>query len=314
MTVTNPESRVALLRRRAVESLENTKFPIEAEQLLERLASVALEGSDDALFAHHELATLQLERSPWNAALHLRKVIAGRPNDHSAHALMGLCQALLANFRMAVTSYERAIALAPDVAGYHHNVGHFLDVAMGVSERAITYLERAHRLAPSNHEITASYAHGLARAGRLAEAETLAEEAAGRAPDEASHRNLLEWIRAGAPASAPSPLEQSPPPSPLPLPDVTRTRSEDTRPSAWSEVLSRLQTRAQDVDAALSLAASFADADSTWTNPPAMAGAIDYLSGNGESQRSVAVRHGVSVGALARRVASVRGVVSAETR
>lgn len=295
-----------------MESLENTKFPIEAEQLLERLASVALEGSDDALFAHHELATLQLERSPWNAALHLRKVISGRPNDHSAHALMGLCQALLANFRMAVASYERAIALAPNVAGYHHNVGHFLDVAMGSSEDAIAYLERAHRLAPTNHEIAASYAHGLARAGRLVEAETLAEEAAQRAPDEASHRNLLVWIQAGAPASAPSPINQTPtPPAP---PDVARATSKSDRPSAWSEVLSRLEKRAQDVPAALELAASFADADPSWTNPPAMAGAIDYISGSGESQRSVASRHGVSVGALARRVASVRGVVRAESR
>lgn len=312
--MTNPESRVALLRRRAVESLENTKFPIEAEQLLERLASVAMEGSDDALFAHHELATLQLERSPWNAALHLRKVIAGRPNDHSAHALMGLCQALLANFRMAVASYERAIALAPDVAGYHHNVGHFLDVAMGASENAIAYLERAHRLAPKNHEIMASFAHGLARAGRLVEAETLAEEAVRCAPDGASHRNLVQWIQAGAPASVPSPLEQSSPPSPAPpSSEAMRTRPTDTRPSAWSEVLSRLQTRAQDVDAAMELAARFVEADPTWTNPPAMAGAIDYLSGGGESQRTVASRHGVSAGALARRVSSVRGVVSAKT-
>lgn len=307
--MTKPESRVALLRRRAVESLENTKFPIEAEQLLERLASVAMEGSDDALFAHHELATLQLERSPWNAALHLRKVIAGRPNDHSAHALMGLCQALLANFRMAVASYERAISLAPDVAEYHHNVGHFLDVAMDASENAITHLAQAHELAPTNHEITASFAHGLARAGRLEDAVTLAEEAVRRAPDELSHQNLLEWIQAGAPASDSSPLERATP-SPAPTSPVVRTPLDDTRPSAWSEVLSRLQTRAQDVDAAMKLATSFADADPSWTNPPAMAGAIDYLSGGAESQRSVASRHGVSVGALARRVASVRGVVS----
>lgn len=309
--MTTPESRVALLRRRAVESLENAKFPIKAEQLLERLASVAMEGSDDAIFAHHELATLQLERSPWNAALHLRKVITGRPNDHTAHALMGLCQALLANFRMAVASYDRAIALAPDIAGYHHNVGHFLDVAMDSPKDAVTYLERAHQLAPASHEITASFAHCLARSSRLVEAETLAEEAALRAPDEPSHRNLLVWIREGAPARRTSLLSQ--PQSPA-AKSVQPTSAPTSAPSAWNEVLSRLQKRAQDVSAALELATSFADAGHPWTNPPAMAGAIDYVSGTGESQRSVASRHGVSVGALTRRVASLRGVLRAESR
>lgn len=311
------ESRVQLLRRRALESLANTKFPIEAEQLLERLASVALEGSDDALFAHHELATLQLERSPWNAALHLRKVIAGRPSDHAAHALMGLCQALLSNFRMAVTSYERAIALAPDIAEYHHNVGHFLDVAMDAPERATSYLTRAHQLAPTNHEITASYAHCVARAGQLDEAEALADQAVIQAPNEPSHQNLRVWIRAGAPTNATPSLVKAPE-----VPARGRAAESanpplasaaDSPPSAWTEVLSRLERRAQNVSAALEMAESFAASDPVWTNPPAIAGAIDYLSGSGESQRVVASRHGVGVGALARRVASVRGVLRTES-
>lgn len=321
--MTKPESRVALLRRRAVESLANTKFPIEAEQLLERLAAVALEGSDDALFAHHELATLQLERSPWNAALHLRKVIAGRPNDAAAHALMGLCQALLSNFRVAVSSYERAIALDPNVAEYHHNVGHFLDVAMGSTHKALGYLERAHELAPGNHEITASLAHSLARAGRLKEAEALAEAVAQHAPDDPSRQNLLAWIREGAPAESSLASSASTAGEAGASPSSRRARhsrgsakspgpSKLEPASAWNAVLLGLRAHAQDAPAALELAASFAAAGKEWTNSSAMAGAIDYLSGSGESQRVVASRHDVGVSALARRVAAVRTVLRSQ--
>ena len=303
--MTPPESRVALLRRRAVESLESTKFSMEAEQLLERLVEVAMEGSEDALFAHQELATLQLERSPWNAALHLRKVLAGRPDDHAAHALMGLSQALLSNFRMAIASYERAIALAPDVPGYHHNVGHFLDVAMEQAGRALPFLQKAHALAPANHEITASLAHCLARTGQLAEAEALAEDAVERAPDEPGHRSLLVWIQGGAPQRAEPLLAKAP------AVEVTELPKGVDR---WGDVLQSLRRDAQNVPAALKLAASVSEAGLPWTNALALAAAIDYLSAEGESQRTVAQRHGVSVSALGRRVATVRGLLRAELR
>jgi Flp pilus assembly protein TadD len=164
----------------------------------------------DVLFAHRQLAELRLEGSPWQAALHLRHLIAANVRDDGVHALMGLCQALLGNFRAAISSYRRAIQLAPRNPWYHHNLGHLIDVGVGNAEHALKHLQLAYDLQPQEDEIGASLAHCFARVGRLGEAATLAAEAVQNAPGNREHRVLLQWIEQGAPGRAPAGATQRP--------------------------------------------------------------------------------------------------------
>ena len=114
---------------------------------------------------------------------------------------MALAQALLGNYRAAVSSYRRALTLEPRNPWYHHNLGHLLDVALDDPSAALAHLEVALAHAdPPEHEITASVAHCLARVGRMGQAQELARQAAEAAPENREHRALLRWIEAGAPA------------------------------------------------------------------------------------------------------------------
>ncbi|HET8936439.1 MAG TPA: tetratricopeptide repeat protein [Polyangiales bacterium] len=161
----------------------------------------APDGSAHALFAHRHLAELQLSGSPWRAALHLRRLVQAGAADDSAHALMGLSQALLGNYRMAVGAYRRAIKLAPRNPWYHHNLGHLLDVGLSDSVAALEHLRMAHRIQPEEDEIAASLAHCLARLGQLKEAQLMAQRAVRRSPRNREHAALLEWIKSGAPSN-----------------------------------------------------------------------------------------------------------------
>ena len=190
------------LRRRAEDALERRRLT-EAETLLDRLVDVA--DGDDSVFAHRHLAELRLERHPWRAALHLRHVLRAHPDDHVPHALMGLSQALLGNYRAAVACYERALQLAPDTPWYLHNLGHLLDLALDRPGDALPARARAHALQPDHDEIAASLAHCHARLGQLDAALALARKAARLAPGNDDHRRLAAWIHGGAPQDAPPP-------------------------------------------------------------------------------------------------------------
>jgi hypothetical protein len=115
-------------------------------------------------------------------------------------ALMGLCHALLGNYRTAIGLYRRALRASPRNPWYHHNVGHLLDVALDEPSRALPHLRSAHDFEPLEDEITASFAHCLARVGKVDEARTFAVNAVRAAPRNRDHRALLAWITRGAPA------------------------------------------------------------------------------------------------------------------
>lgn len=205
----DPPSR-AQLRRRAEQALRQARRKEDAARWLERLLGVAPDDSEDALFARRHLAELFLESNPWVAALHLRRVLAVQQDDDVGHALMGLCQALLGNFRSSVSAYRKALVVAPSNPWYHHNLGHLLDVALGAPASAVEHLSAAHRLEPMEDEITASLAHCLARLGRRDEALGLAREAVELAPHNDEHRSLLQWIEEdeGADVGTPSPKQR----------------------------------------------------------------------------------------------------------
>jgi tetratricopeptide (TPR) repeat protein len=192
-------SSVRRLRRRVERALADGERGDGVVRDLESIVRQSEDSDRDALFAHRQLAELRLEESPWRAALHLRKLILAEAADDGVFALMGLCQAMLGNFRSAIAAYHRAIEQAPRNPWYHHNLGHLLDVGLGNSAAALRHLRLAHELESREDEITASLAHCLARLGQLAEARTLAAEAVRAAPGNRDHRALLEWVERGAP-------------------------------------------------------------------------------------------------------------------
>ena len=193
------DTRLSRLRERAERAIASGRRGGEVLGVLETMTREAPDGSAHALFAHRHLAEMQLQGSPWRAALHLRRVTDAGAADDSVHALMGLCQALLGNYRAAVSAYRKAVHLAPRNPWYHHNLGHLLDVGLHDSLTALDHLRIAHRLQRQEDEIAASLAHCLARLGHLDEARTMAEQAVHAAPRNRDHRVLLDWIVEGAP-------------------------------------------------------------------------------------------------------------------
>ena len=148
---------------------------------------------------------------PWRAALHARRLMKSDSADDGAYALMGLAQTLLGNFNSAIAAYKRALLMAPENPWYHHNLGHLLDVCKGDTVGALAHLRTAHRIKSEEDEIIASLAHCLARVGKLAEARSLAENAAARAPRNEDHQALLAWVVQGAPKKGTPPRSSSAP-------------------------------------------------------------------------------------------------------
>ena len=172
------------------------------------------------------LAELAVDRDPWRSAIFARRVVKVDPDDDGAWAVLGLAQTLLGNYRYAVASYRRAIALAPQNPWYAHNLGHLLDVALGRPADAVGLLAEAHKREPKEAEIASSYAHAFARAGKLAQAKKVLSASSPRAAT-AEQMILWRWLEQGAPANKARPRDRAhlrPGRSPR-----TRPRRADTR-------------------------------------------------------------------------------------
>jgi tetratricopeptide (TPR) repeat protein len=161
--------------------------------MLARLARAAAPESDAWIYAHRHLAELGVEHDPWRAALFARRVIAHRPDDDGAWAVLGLAQSLLGNCRYAARAYEHALALAPDNPWYAHNLGHLYDVALDRASDALPLLARATFAQPGEADIAASYAHALARCGKLAMAKRVLRRAI-RHGGTADQMALARWL------------------------------------------------------------------------------------------------------------------------
>jgi len=313
------------LRARIDEALRRERPRAEVQPLVERLLAEAPDERDVQLYANRLLAELYIEDSPWQAALHLRRLLKLGPANDTVHALMGLCQALLGNFDSAVVNYERAIALQPGNAWYHHNLGHLLDVALDMPESAAVHLRKAHEAQPLEDEVTASLAHCLARLGRLEEAEALAREAQDLDPEQSSHNSLLAWIRRGAPGGSLLSADE-------------RLRAKDPR---GSRVEQSRQIRGQEIDREViralerGIEASGAPyvllsrAELVWRDyrerspsarigkPEVHAAALDYAVSlmhgmTGVTQSAVAKRYGVSSTAVSARYSDLRATLALE--
>jgi tetratricopeptide (TPR) repeat protein len=198
------------LRRQIEWTLARAVDPSDVLPMLHRLTRLADDGSDDGLFASLHLAELLVERDPWRAALFARRVLAHRPEDDRGWATLALCQTLLGNYKFAVSAYHHALTSAPKNPWYAHNLGHLLDVALGRAADAIGWLKRAYQSAPDSGEVAASYAHALARVGRLAEARKVLTRAMKRGASR-EHAALLRWLEQGAPADKDHPLPRPAP-------------------------------------------------------------------------------------------------------
>jgi hypothetical protein len=172
--------------------------------MLHRLSRTAAPGSDESVFAHRQLAELLAEKNPWRAAIYAKRVVSQRPEDDRGWALLGLSQTLLGHYRFAVSAYQKALACAPKNPWYAHNLGHLLDVALDRASDALFWLRAAYAGAASlghgaNGDIAASFAHALARTGKLAEAKKVLARAMKRGSSK-EHSALMKWLEKGAPA------------------------------------------------------------------------------------------------------------------
>lgn len=171
--------------------------------LLARLARASEPESDAWIYAHRHLAEIGVEHDPWRAALFARRVLSLRPDDDGAWAVLGLAQSLLGNYRYAARAYERALSLAPSNPWYAHNLGHLYDVALDRPLDALPLLERATLAQGDEADIAASYAHALARCGKVPSAKRVLKRAIRRGAT-ADQMALWRWLDAGAPDAWPA--------------------------------------------------------------------------------------------------------------
>jgi hypothetical protein len=198
------------LRRQIEWTLSRAVDPGDVLPMLHRLTRLADDGSDESIYANLHLAELLVERDPWRAALYARRVLAHRRDDDRGWAILALCQTLLGNYKFAVTAYRHALTGAPRNPWYAHNLGHLLDVALGRAGDAVGWLKRAYQSAAYSGEVAASYAHALARAGRIADARRVLARAMKRGSSR-EHAALLRWLEQGAPADKDHPLPRPAP-------------------------------------------------------------------------------------------------------
>lgn len=306
------------LRRRAERAILDARPREQVERLLTQLVERAEDGSRESCFAHRHLAELRLEDSPWSAALHLRRVVGADPDDDVAHALMGLCQALQGNYRMAVASFRKAVALCPTNPWYNHNLGHLLDVALGCPDEAIHYLRKANRAQPEQEEVGASLAHCLGRIGRCDEGITLTRDLLSHHPKHDDLRSLLQWLERGAPKREPRDRSGRPQPFSGARPRASARPTTAAHDAQIRAALGRAGCPSSVADRASRMWADFVAStglDPRAPNAPELA-ALEYalarVDGVGLRQRDVALRHGVSASTLSSRYGALRGALGLE--
>ena len=219
-------------------ALRSALDPNDVLPLLHRLVRTAEPRSGESIYAHRQLAELLVERHPWRAALHARKVLACVGNDDRAWAILGLCQTLLGHYRYATTAYHHALTASPKNPWYAHNLGHLIDVALGRAGEAIVFLRAAYEGASDNGEIASSFAHALARAGKLPEAKRVLSRAMKRGVSR-EQAAIWKWLEQGAPADKDSAL---PRPTPTSSRGVRPRRTPARRGRVGESATSELET------------------------------------------------------------------------
>ncbi|HOU89454.1 MAG TPA: hypothetical protein PLU22_00350 [Polyangiaceae bacterium] len=188
--MTPPAARLERLLRSARWGLSRDLHRRDLLPMLEHLLAAAPRGSEACLLAQRNLARLLVAEQPFRAARLAREALA-TAEDEQTYAVLGIAHTLLGNYRSARRAYGRGLGLDPGHLCCLHNLGHLLDVAFDRPAAALPYLRAAHLLLPDEPEVTASFAHALARAGDLERARRLLRRALGNAD---ADRLLAEWV------------------------------------------------------------------------------------------------------------------------
>jgi len=315
------------LRRDVEVALSSGPDPYRVLPLLHRLARAAEDGSEACVFAHRQLAEVLLERDPWRAALHARRVTRMRPEDDRGWAALGLSQSLLGNYHYAKIALCRALDCAPNNPWYAHNLGHMLDVALDQPREAVEHLQAAYERSGRHPDVATSLAHALARAGQPQAARLLLARSIKKRPTP-DQRALLRWLDAGAQGRAVA-IE-----GPLPLPvhgsAATRAMVRDVDDGTrafrrWVAGALRRGLARLPLDHEQRLAAADLARKATLRKPPAdergahgiaasAAWVIISSAGIPLSQAEVAACFRVSVGSLRQHLRAVRPRVVVERR
>lgn len=160
------------------------------------LYEATLHRNPDAWLAHHNLATILIEKGrPETALAHLERVLAIRPDYPEALASQGDCLTQLGRAAEAIGPLERAIHLQPNYAEAHNNLGVTL-MALGRAADGLARFESA--VALDDHYATAHRNLGLAlaSAGRIPEALRHFDRAVALFPDDPVARQQLGAILA----------------------------------------------------------------------------------------------------------------------
>lgn len=168
--------------------------------MLERLLAHAPPASEAWIFGHQKLAEQLVHARPWKALLLARRLLRVE-EDGRTWAVAALAYTLLGHYRAACNAYRRALSLVGDSPEYAHNLGHLLDAALNRPKAALPYLRAAWRGLPDEPEVASSYAHALARVGRIDEARSLLQFALDEGAD--AEEWIQRWLAADPPGSLP---------------------------------------------------------------------------------------------------------------
>lgn len=84
-----------------------------------------------------------------------RRAVALAPDDAEGHNNLGNCLAASGALERAIDHYRQAVGLDPDLSGAHHNLGRIL-YTRGRRDEAIVHLQRALVLRPGSTVIAAN--------------------------------------------------------------------------------------------------------------------------------------------------------------
>jgi tetratricopeptide (TPR) repeat protein len=167
--------------------------------LLRALVDHAPSGSEGAAELRLELAENLLrgdsaQVSAWEAARLAQDVLAlpdpTLERSARAHAVQGLAQTLLGNYRSARTAYRSALRLDASDPVVAHNLGHLLASVFDDERGALPLLRRAHLELRGNPEVAASYAHALFSYGKPELAERVLRSTGANA------EQIRSWVEA----------------------------------------------------------------------------------------------------------------------
>ena len=138
----------------------------------------------DALHAdaHYLLGALLGEGGNFtDAAAHLDRALAARPDFAAAHAARGNVFLMLEDRQAAIASYEQALRLDPGNAAAHCNLG-LIWQAAGASEQALLRFERAYALAPEIPDLLKNLTLSYIEFERYEEAQALLQAVLAQTP------------------------------------------------------------------------------------------------------------------------------------